>query len=124
MKSLEEFVYDLFDEKLAASLVYHSKNHTQQVVLSAMDIAAKEKIGQNDLLILRTAALLHDTGYAISITNHEEKSCEIARDILPRYSYTPFQIEEVCKTIMATKIPQSPGSEVSKILCDADLSYL
>ena len=123
MKSLEEFVYNLFDEKLPASLVYHNKNHTQQVVSSALEIAAKEKLDQNNLLILKTAALLHDTGHAISVAGHEEKSCEIAREVLPRYNYTPSQIEAVCKAIMATKIPQSPYDEVSKILCDADLSY-
>lgn len=124
MKSLEEFVYDLFDKKLPASLVYHNKNHTQQVVAAAMEIAAKEKINENDLLILRTAALLHDTGHAISVAGHEEKSCEIAREVLPRYNYTSLQIAAVCKAIMATKIPQSPDDEVAKILCDADLGYL
>src|SRR5690606_4215820 len=50
--------------------------------------------------------------------------CDIARQHLPDYDYTPEQIEVICGMIMATKIPQTPNNKLEKIICDADLDYL
>ena len=124
MKSLEEYVYNLYDEKQSDFFVYHTKTHTQSVVSFAMEIAKKEGIKEQDILLLNAAALLHDVGYTVSTIEHEAKSCAIAEEILPTYDYTQTQIKAVCKMIMATKIPQRPTNHLSQILCDADLSYL
>jgi HD superfamily phosphodiesterase len=75
MKSLEEYVYSLFDEKQSDFFVYHDKSHTQQVVSFAMEIAKKEGVSKQDTELLKAAALLHDTGYTISTTEHQERSC-------------------------------------------------
>ena len=124
MKPLQEFVYELMDEKKAWYLVYHDKEHTQEVLSSAIHIAKKEGINEEDIALLEAAALLHDIGYVYTAIGHEEKSCEIATGILPGYNFTAGQIETVREMIMATKIPQKPTNHLSKILCDADLSYL
>lgn len=124
MISLEEYVYNLLDEKLPAHLTYHDKSHTQNVVAAAMDIANKEHVSNDDIQILKAASLLHDAGYHITAYGHEEKSCELAKEILPIYNFTAIQIDAVCKIIMATKIPQSPKNKLSEILCDADVYYL
>lgn len=124
MKALEEHIYNLLNKNLPANLIYHNKAHTQQVVSSAIDIAVKEGVSEKDILLLKAAALLHDTGYTVSVSGHEQKSCDIAREILPAYNFTPEDIDAVCNIIMATKIPQSPNNHLSEILCDADLSYL
>ncbi|HEY2727994.1 MAG TPA: YitT family protein, partial [Parafilimonas sp.] len=124
MESLEEYVYNLLDEKQSGYFVYHNKEHTQQVFSFAMEIAEMEGIPENDASLLKAAALLHDVGYTVSTTDHEENSCIIAEEILPKYDYKPSQIKAICKMIMATKIPQKPTNHLSKILCDADLSYM
>jgi HD superfamily phosphodiesterase len=123
MKSLEEFVFDILEEKKSEHLFYHDKEHTQEVLAAALHIAHKEGISEDEILLLKTAALLHDVGYVFTPANHEEKSCEIAKEILPKYNFTPPQIERICRMIMATKIPQKPLDHLSQILCDADLSY-
>ena len=124
MNALEERIYKLLDKNSPETLVYHTKAHTQQVLGAAMDIGKKEGLNEEELLLMQTAALLHDTGYTISAKDHEERSREIARNILPEYNFSDAQIDEICVTIMATKIPQSPTNHLSEILCDADLSYL
>jgi uncharacterized membrane-anchored protein YitT (DUF2179 family)/predicted metal-dependent HD superfamily phosphohydrolase len=124
MKSLEAFVFDLLEEKKSEHLFYHDKEHTQEVLAAALHIAHKEGINEDEMLLLKTAALLHDVGYVFSPAEHEKKSCEIAKEILPQYNFTPPQIERICRMIMATKIPQKPLDYLSQILCDADLSYL
>ncbi len=124
MKSLKEYVYDLMDENKSEYFVYHDKEHTQEVLSSALNIAKKESVSEEDIFLLEAAALLHDAGYVFTTTEHEERSCEIATEILPQYDYSSSQIKSICKMIMATKIPQKPTDHLSKILCDADLSYL
>lgn len=124
MKSLKEYVYGLMNKNKPWYLVYHDKEHTHEVLSFAMHIAKQEGISEEDTILLEAAALLHDIGYLYTAIGHEEKSCEIAREILPEYDFTSAQIDEICKMIMATKIPQKPTDHLSEILCDADLSYL
>lgn len=124
MKTLEEYIYNLMDERPSDYMVYHDKAHTKQVLSAAIGIAEKEGVKEEDIHLLKAAALLHDSGYIFTTEEHEEKSCEIARQILPEYNYTVTQIAAICKMIMATKVPQKPHNHLSKILCDADLSYI
>lgn len=124
METLEERVYTLLKDKLPAHFVYHNLQHTQQVHAYAEHLALTENITGEELHLLKTAALFHDTGYTESITDHEEKSCDIARKILSGYNYTSQQVDAICDLIMATKVPQLPMSATAKILCDADLYYL
>lgn len=123
MNELEEYVFNLFDEK-SSHLAYHNKKHTQEVLAAATKIARKEGVSDEELLLVQIAALFHDTGYFYYEKGHEEKSCEIARDVLPNYGFLQSQIEQICCIIMATKIPQDPKNHLAEILCDADLSYL
>jgi hypothetical protein len=48
----------------------------------------------------------------------------LAKEFLPEYGYSETQIEEICKIIMATKLPPTPTNLLEKIICDADLDYL
>ena len=121
----EKYVFELLEDKLPQHLNYHNVHHTKYVLSKAIYIANKEDITEEDLLLLRTAVVLHDAGFIGSnIDEHEEESCKIARDILPGFEYTEQQIELVCKMIMATKSLQAPKNLLEKILCDANLYYL
>ncbi len=111
-------------EGLPAARSYHSCAHTWDVYLTAMDIAAKEGVTGEDLLLLKTAALYHDSGFTEQDLEHEEASCRIARKDLPELGYTRPQVDYICRMIRATRIPQSPRDKLSRILCDADLDYL
>ena len=91
---------------------------------AAKQIAKKEKVGGDDLTLLLTAALFHDSGFLIDQKEHEKLSCDVARQYLPQFGYGPEQIEKICGMIMATQIPQKPRNLTEQILCDADLDYL
>lgn len=117
---LEKLKVDLPDY-----LLYHSVSHVRDVKLQAMRIAISEGItNQEDLDLLETAAIYHDCGFLSTYTNHEEKGCEIAREVLPDFDYTPAQIKIIEGLIMATKVPQKPKTKLEEIICDADLDYL
>ena len=82
------------------------------------------KITPHDAYLIRTAALLHDTGFIHAYDNHEEQSVIFAREILPYLNYSERDIEIVSGMIRATKIPQKPKNRLEGILADADLDYL
>ena len=121
----KETVVSHLEKNLPADLFYHGIHHTLDVFDAALVIAENEKIDSaDDLTLLKTAALLHDSGFTIDASKHEECGCDLARDILPACDYTDSQIDQICGMIMATKIPQQPLNLLECIICDADLDYL
>jgi len=110
--------------ELDPQLGYHNLSHTIDVLEQAEVIAEQEKVNdKHDLLLLKTAAVFHDSGFLIVYKNHEEKSCEIALESLKNI-LSEEDIKKICGMIMATKIPQTPHTLLEQIICDADLDYL
>lgn len=119
-----QFILDKLRTELPPHLSYHSVEHITDVFVACKELAANEKVTGDDLTMLLTAALFHDTGFLVQPKDHEEISCDIAREHLPRFDYSAAQIDLICGMIMATKIPQQPHSLLEQILADADLDYL
>jgi uncharacterized protein len=111
-------------EELPPTRTYHSLTHTLDVYASAIDIAEKEGVEGEGLMLLKLAALYHDSGFIIQDKDHEDASCLLVREVLPGFGLSSAQVEQVCAMIQATRIPQSPMDRLSRILCDADLDYL
>lgn len=122
--NLQEIILDKLEKHLPQNLYYHNVKHTVDVVTQVELIGLGEGVTDEDLLLLKTAALFHDTGHALSYEDHESQSCQMAREILPEYYYTTSQIDTICELIMATKLPPKPRNKLEEIMCDADLDYL
>lgn len=120
-------VYDFLMSKLESELpeyyTYHNAAHTKSVIAAAEHIAGKENVSGDELIILKTAALFHDAGFLQQADGHEEISCIRAREYLPKYGYVDNEVEHICRTIMATRLPQTPVDHLGQILCDADLFF-
>lgn len=121
---IEEFVLNMLEEKLPKNLYYHNLKHTIDVTTQVEIIGRHEGISDEEMLLLKTAALFHDTGFTRTYKDHEEAGVEIAREYLPKYDYTPEQIDFICNLIMKTKLPPKPVTLLEQIICDADLDYL
>ncbi len=121
---VEEFVMEKLAKELPEDLFFHNTKHTSHVYTQVELLGRGEKVSEEDLLMLRTAALLHDMGYIDTMDDHETRSVEYAREILPLYHYNEEQIEQVCKLIMATSIPPDPQNILEQILCDANLDHI
>lgn len=121
---LQEMLLDRLERELPANLYYHNVKHTMDVVTQAELIGLGEGVNDEELLLLKTAALFHDSGHIRSYAEHEHQSTLLAREILPLYYYTQGQIDTICTLIMATRLPPAPGNRLEEIMCDADLDYL
>jgi uncharacterized membrane-anchored protein YitT (DUF2179 family)/HD superfamily phosphodiesterase len=123
-QQLYTVVIDKLEHGLPAYLTYHNVQHTRNVVEAATYLAEQEHLSDKDKLLVQTAALFHDTGFLQSHEEHEMLSCKMAQKLLPGYGFIQGEVDQICTMIMATKLPQSAGDMLSRILCDADLYYL
>ena len=123
-KKAKEYILTRMQNELPRKNTYHSLAHTNDVMHAAKMLAAEEGVDADDLILLKTAAAYHDSGFIVNGKNHESESCKIARAVLPEFEYTAEHIEIICGIIMATKIPQNPNTHLEQIICDADLDYL
>ncbi len=106
-------------------LTYHSPAHTEDVLRQVERIADDENITESRLLLLmRIAALFHDTGFLRTYKGHEKVSCLILYETIDPCQFKEDEIKIMNGMIMATKIPQQPRSLPEMIICDADLDYL
>lgn len=108
---------------------YHDYEHTLQATLCMVHILAgrsrtpdKPVLTQRDWELAVMAALLHDTGYLKKNEDlggsgarytfvHERRSCDFARDYLPRMGATATEIEDICSAIICT----GPRNKISQI---------
>ena len=124
VNDVEEFVLSKLEIGLPDNLYYHNVKHTIDVVTQVELIGRAEGVSDEEMLILKTAALFHDMGHLVNYDIHEEESAKLAKKLLPKYEYTVKQIDIICRLIKATKTPPEPTDLMEEIMCDADLDYL
>ena len=114
----------------AIDMRYHDFEHTLQATVCLLHIlqgrsrsSDKPVLAPRDWELSVMAVLLHDTGYLkktedLSGTGakytlvHERRSCDFAREYLPRMGVTASEIEDICAAIICTG-PRSRISQVS-----------
>lgn len=112
-------------DNLAPHLTYHCWEHTVYVIDRVEHIAHKEHCSEYNILLMKAAALFHDSGYMNhEVEDHEAESCRIAQELLPNYGFSSTEVAKITGMIMATKIPQQPKNKLEQIVADADLEYL
>jgi adenylate cyclase len=121
---IQELILDKLEKELPEYLHYHNVKHTVDVVTEVELIGWAEGCTDEEILILKTAALFHDAGHTVGYDNHEYQGTVMAREMLPGYNYSEGQIDLICDVIMATKMPPAPKTLLESIICDSDLDYL
>jgi len=113
----------------AIDMFYHDFEHTLQATVCLTHIlqgrsrsADKPVLKPRDWELSVMAVLLHDSGYLKETRDvtgtgakytivHERRSCEFARQYLPRMGVTASEIEDICSAIICT----GPQSKISQI---------
>jgi class 3 adenylate cyclase/predicted metal-dependent HD superfamily phosphohydrolase/ActR/RegA family two-component response regulator len=109
---------------LPDEIMYHDVPHTLNVEKAAIRYAKLEGIKEQDMLLLRTAALYHDAGFILQYHDNEDFGISMAKSSLPKFGYSEEQIDAICKIINATKHSVTPETLLEKIMVDADHDYL
>ncbi len=120
----EKFIENLLRINLPENFYYHDFKHAMAVKSYAEIIAKDAKLNEEEINLIRMAALFHDTGFIESVSDHVERSIEIAKKFLNENQIDQESTDQICTIILATKMPQNPTDKLSEILCDADLMYI
>ena len=123
LKEVEKYTLRYYEENFSSSHSYHSIEHTQLVVNVASKISDFEGLDKRNTEIVIVAAWFHDIGHAVSINNHEDESCKIARQFLAGNKVDEEFILAVEACICSTKQGAQKKSLNDKILSDADNAH-
>ncbi len=122
--SLFKSVKEKIKNELPKKIYYHNEKHALNVMNAVEFIAFGEGIYTEDVLLLKTAALLHDVGFLNQYEHNESLGAEFAELILPDYNFNANQIKLITNLILATEPNFEPKNLLEKIMKDADLDYL
>lgn len=116
----EQFVFNLFKDKLSSEYVYHNYSHTLNVVLAIEELIIGENLNEEDALYLKLAGWFHDTGYIKGNCKHEENGVEILKSFLQECPDHQLDILKLESIILATKMERVPETLLEKCMRDAD----
>lgn len=124
-ETAKSYSQERLSRELPASLTYHCLTHTsEEVVPAARRIALVEGVGEDELLLITTAAWYHDLGFVEKVVGHESVGINVVRQVLPGCGYSEQQIDCIAGMILATRLPQSPQNRLEEIVVDADMDVL
>lgn len=104
---------------------YHNKSHAEFVVEKALDLAESEGLSNNEKRLVEVAGWYHDVGHLYGSEGHEEKSAEIALEILDNLDAYDEDIIRIIDAIKTTSYPQDYNTDpVAQVVADADLVSL
>ena len=117
----------LYAERDDAHLLYHSLDHTRDVVEAADRIASLSGYDDEKHEDLLVAAWWHDVGMLYCNDDplgHERVSAERAAAFLRERDHPDKRIERVTRLILITDMAAEPTTELESAMRDADLSGL
>ncbi|MDX8341495.1 DUF5706 domain-containing protein [Draconibacterium sp. IB214405] len=123
VEEVKTYVIKYYEENVSSLLNYHSIEHTRLVAQVSETIADDEKLDERDKSIAVVSAWFHDIGHAVSLNEHEEESCKIAREFLLEKGIDEEFIAEVEKCIRSTKMGAPKNSLLEEIIGDADHAH-
>lgn len=121
--SLIKVCESILTEEVDSRYAFHGLEHTRQVAQEAARLAREEDLTPEEVLLVETAALLHDTGYRDRVSGHEQKSVELARELLPFHGYTLPQIDRITDLVLATTRGHKPKEKLEEVLQDANAAW-
>lgn len=124
VQAAEQYVIQIFKDKLSTAYMFHNLSHTRRVVEAAQLLSEKENISKEDAEIVTIAAWFHDIGYCQSCSTHENIGMEEAQNFLKERNASEDTISLVKSLINATSLTYVPQTILEKIIKDADLSHV
>jgi predicted metal-dependent HD superfamily phosphohydrolase len=124
-KQVENYVSELFEANPKPKLIFHSFEHTKNIVKRTEEIAAHYKLSEREMLAIYIAAWFHDTGHLFTgPADHEERSVELMRSFMQTHMNDEELVKIIADCIMATKRDKEPVTLMEQIVCDADTYHL
>ena len=122
-EKMRKNVLQKLSSQLASTLRYHSYEHTINVETIAEKIAKTENLDQQEIKLIKTAALYHDLGFIHQHEHNEELAIKMAETELPNFNFSSEQIKLICDMIHSTRAGFDVQNKYDQIISDADHDY-
>ena len=100
---------------------YHDAEHLAEV-LDGVDLLVT---GARDAAAVRLAAFFHDAVYEGRPGDDEQRSADLAREVLTALGVSAGRVENVARLVLVTaRHDPAPGDDDGAVLSDADLAIL
>jgi class 3 adenylate cyclase len=124
LQDLEHNIFPMLEQQLQESAAFHNPEYAKHLYHHAGILGMAENLDMEEALLVRTAAILMFTGRIHTFRNFENKSAEIAGEILPEYQYSQKQVQEIKTLLLSSKLPMEPRNHLERIMCDLKMEYL
>jgi len=121
---IRKYIIDHLAQMLDNRYYYHSLEHTLQVEKAVIQFAKMENLAENNITLLRTAALFHDSGYIVKYKNNETHGVANFKKVAKKFDYSNNDIIIIERLIMVTARGKKPTSILEELICDADHDYI
>ena len=123
IRDLESEVFLKLEAELPKNYLFHNIEYLRHQYEYAELLSRAEQMDAEDSIVIITSALLMNVGYTSVYENHENKSAEYARMILPKFKYTETQITNISNLILSSKYPPETQSILEKLLYDIRMEF-
>lgn len=123
-KEAKRYILSRLEKELNPSLHYHGIHHTIDVYEATIKLGELEKLSEEEIIIVKTAALYHDAGFMYRYEKNEPYAAQLVQDILPSFNYSQKAIKIISNIILTTQLTSRPQTLLEKIMSDADYDYL
>lgn len=121
---MRQDVLNRLKSMLPEEVIYHDLGHTLNVEKAVIRLGNLEGLDEEEMMLLRTAALFHDTGFIFTYHQNELHAVRLMEQMLPKYGFSQEQVESIRGMILATANDIEPKGILQEIICDADHDYL
>lgn len=125
LKEAENYVQQVFKDKLSASHHYHNWSHTKCALDHALEIMNGSQVTDLEKEQIQLALYFHDIGYTDGESfGHEKRSSDLVEEFLKEHNQTVEYISKVKDLILVTEMGSKPNNFPEEIIKDADCSHI
>lgn len=99
---LQEYIQEKVLEKAPPEMHFHNAVYAEEIFMQSELLGRAEGLSEEELLLVRTASLFECPGYILDYFNPLEKNLAYADELLPKFKYSPEQIDKIKKLILSS----------------------
>ncbi|MBS0011255.1 MAG: hypothetical protein KFF49_07585 [Bacteroidales bacterium] len=122
IQDLEDYYFDWYAENVPADFVFHNLKFIKNICTQTELLATAGKLGDEEILGLRLAALFVKSGMLEDYSEPLEHSLAKMKEMAPGFGFSDAYMEQA-ETIIRASYAMETGSKQVKILLDAMNDY-
>ena len=124
LSGFREIILQKVQDEISENYYFHNLDFMNTLEDRVDAISSSEGVGEDDVLLIKSAAYLYVTGFVLDYNNPQEAACNYAKDILPGVRYSESQIKTICSLVKSVPSGGKPKNLNEGILKDAIYFYV